>query len=79
MLAVGTCTASLLHRATVLNLIQECHNRLSSLASETLLVSSRSLNETEVMLTDAVTMWWLLVVLFLCFLLVVDSKALAAV
>ena len=28
---------------------------------------------------DAVTMWWLLVVPFLCFLLVVNSKALAAV
>ena len=28
---------------------------------------------------DAATMWWLLVVFFLCFFLVVDSKSLAAV
>ena len=47
LLAVGTCTALLLHRATVLTLTQECHYGLFSLTSETLLASSQSLNETE--------------------------------
>ena len=46
--AVGTSTALLLHRATALALNQECQYGLSSLASETLLASSQSLNETEV-------------------------------
>ena len=49
---MGTCRARLLHRLPVLTLNQECHYGLSSLASETLLASSQSLNETEVRQCD---------------------------
>ena len=72
---MGTCTALLLHRAIVFD-TQECLT--DSLASEALLASSQSSSESVVrpcdlsdfVLMDAVTMWWLLVVLLLCFLLV---------
>ena len=53
LLAVGTCTALLLHRATVLTLTQKCHYGLSSLASKAPFASSQSSSKTEVRQSDS--------------------------